>query len=103
MTDPYHSPEDFGLTIVGDLDDDREPYQFSMFVVWKDADNRLYWADDAGCSCPSPFEDYRSISDLCTGSRAECVRAIVEWVDGDAYFAERAGNLGRAVRELARS
>lgn len=69
MKDVYCNPEEFGLTTVGQIDwDDRDDYGFSMTVVWKDKDGKLYWAFDSGCSCPSPFEDFHDINQLETGS-----------------------------------
>ncbi len=101
--DPYCEPESLGLTTLGELDDRREDYQFSMFVVWTGNDGRLYWADDSGCSCPMPFEDYRTLADLCTGTRSDCVRAMNAWIDGDPYFADAAGRLKRAIRDVVLS
>ena len=73
----YNEPEEFGLTVVGDSDANGD-YEFDMFVVWTDG-KHLFWATDSGCSCPSPFEDFRAVSDLSTGSRDDCLRAIDAW------------------------
>ena len=59
----YYSPEDFNLTIV-DMVEKEPDYDFDMIVVWSDAENNLYWATDAGCSCPVPFENHTTISSL---------------------------------------
>ncbi|MGW1739985.1 DUF7574 domain-containing protein [Nocardia sp. NPDC001965] len=57
MNDPYYTPEKYGLRIVGDVDFSSGCYEFDLTVVWQDvATGDLYYADDAGCSCPSPFE-----------------------------------------------
>lgn len=62
---PYYYPENMGLEILTTLDDYSLSYEFDMFVVWKSIDgDALYYASDSGCSCPSPFEDYTSVSDL---------------------------------------
>lgn len=54
----YYSPEKFGLEIVGTINWVNEPYTFNLTVVWRrPADGQLFYASDAGCSCPSPFED----------------------------------------------
>lgn len=76
-TNPYYHPEVHGLTIVGSVDCDGD-YGFDMFVVWTDG-KALYWGQDSGCSCPSPFEDANTLGDLCSGSRKECLRAIDAW------------------------
>lgn len=53
----YMNPEAFGLELVGSVDWTDEPYQFDMTAVWRDPDTgALFYADDAGCSCPLPFE-----------------------------------------------
>lgn len=57
---PYYNPEKFGLEIVAELNPFLS-YEFDMVIVWKDKEGNLYWAADAGCSCPTPFEEYTSI------------------------------------------
>lgn len=54
---PYYTPDRFGLEWLENFEWSDEPYRFDMTVVFKDAEGRFYWADDCGCSCPSPFED----------------------------------------------
>lgn len=58
MTTVYYSPEDYGLQTVGNLDEDGLDYEFHILAIWKDEEGRIYWAEDSGCSCPSPFEDF---------------------------------------------
>ena len=57
MSNIYYNPDHFGLEIVAELDLNDVPYQFDMVIVWKDTVEKLWWAGDDGCSCPSPFED----------------------------------------------
>lgn len=52
----YCSPEKFGLTAIGEIDFSDGSYCFDYTVVWRDAEGQLLYADDSGCSCPSPFE-----------------------------------------------
>ena len=59
----YYNPEDHGLTIVASVDAGGD-YDYDTLLVFEDADGNLYWADDAGCSCPVPFEDYEGVGDL---------------------------------------
>lgn len=54
--DVYSQPEHFGLSIVGDIQWDEPCYSYNLTVVWKDDSGNLYYDDDSGCSCPSPFE-----------------------------------------------
>lgn len=53
----YSQPEKFGLTILHVADDPEACYSFALLVVWTDADGKLFYAEDSGCSCPEPFED----------------------------------------------
>lgn len=67
--DPYYNPEEFGLTIIGTMEWHLASYEYDMTVVWQDAEGKLYWASDSGCSCPSPFEEYKTLDSLETGTR----------------------------------
>lgn len=63
--DPYYSPDEFGLEIVGEIEWMDEPFEFDMTVVWRDpSTGQFYAADDSGCSCPSPFEGFHARADL---------------------------------------
>lgn len=70
---PYNRPGNFGLEFIGEIEWDEESFQFNLTAVWRDAENSnvLFWASDAGCSCPSPFEDLKGRDDLYTGTRME--------------------------------
>jgi len=59
----YYSPEKFGLTVV-DEDERGGSYEFDTIVLWQHEDGTYYWAEDNGCSCPTPFESFRSLADL---------------------------------------
>jgi hypothetical protein len=76
----YSEPEKFGLTIVGTLDDGGA-YEFDMFLVLRDEAGNYYTADDAGCSCPSPFEDFTSMDKLDGPyTRDQVLAAMEEWI-----------------------
>jgi hypothetical protein len=72
------NPEKLGLEIVGDADDSEE-YSFDQFVVWKDATGQLYYASDSGCSCPTPFENYKTVESLTKGTVTEIHAALDQW------------------------
>lgn len=59
--DVYYQPEKFGLEVVAELALDDEPYSFDILVVWRHSSGLLFSAHDAGCSCPSPFENFTSL------------------------------------------
>ena len=59
------NPEKLGLSIFGRLEASKAYYGFHELIVWRqDATGDLFYASDEGCSCPAPFEDYRSVEDL---------------------------------------
>lgn len=63
--DPYYQPEKFGLTKLHEIDDPGASYSFDMIVLWRhDETGALYYAQDSGCSCPSPFEGFTSLGKL---------------------------------------
>ncbi len=72
----YCNPESFGLRIFAETRNEAMDYAFSMFVVWQDAAGQLFWAEDAGCSCPDPFEDITEIEQLNTIIGADGLEAF---------------------------
>jgi len=61
---PYYNPECLNLTIIDSLDEDID-WSFNTIILWQHNEtNELYWAQDSGCSCPKPFEDYSTLEDL---------------------------------------
>lgn len=79
MPDLYHHPESIGLAVVGELDAG-QGYEYDKFAVWTDKRGHLFWAVDAGCSCPTPFED-ETLESLNTGPITEMRRQAVSWWD----------------------
>lgn len=61
----YYSPEKHGLVPVAEIELDGESYSFHIRCVWRHTETGvLYTAEDSGCSCPSPFEEYNSLESL---------------------------------------
>jgi hypothetical protein len=62
----YH-PENFDppLRIVASLNAYEENYTFDIFLVVQEVETgRVHVGSDSGCSCPIPFEDFRSLGDF---------------------------------------
>jgi len=60
---PYYDvndrPNEVGLFSLGGLSDYRGSYEFHIMLVVQHAPSgRIFYAEDAGCSCPTPFEDF---------------------------------------------
>lgn len=62
--DVYYQPERFGLTPVAEIDYSSGMYEFHLRIVWRHSSGLLLTARDAGCSCPSPFEDLTSLEQV---------------------------------------
>lgn len=78
---PYYDPEKFGLQIIGEVDYSSGSYEFDLTVVWRDmTSGRLLYADDSGCSCPSPF-DQHGIDTMTPATPHEVGRHLSDRVD----------------------
>lgn len=82
QNDLYFQPEAFGLRVIGQLNDPEASWSFDDLIVWQHEETgKIYYATDAGCSCPSPFEDYTSLE------QATEVISIHDFIDGvEDYF-----------------
>lgn len=55
----------YGLKIVGELDDANSNYSFHRLIVWQNEHTKEFrFATSSGCSCPMPFEDFKSWDQL---------------------------------------
>lgn len=93
--DVYNQPEAFGLTILAELDGGRS-YDFDYIVLFQHDDGTLFWAWDAGCSCPEPFEDFTSLSDLGLLERETFSDFEDEVMSHDSPLAERQDMIRKA-------
>lgn len=87
--DVYYQPEAFGLQVIGTLNNPEADYDFHMFAVWKHEETgKIYYASDAGCSCPSPFEDYTSLDKLSEViSMHDFIDDVKEYFESNARYA----------------
>lgn len=75
---PYYDPEKCGLEIVVNISKDIS-YEFDMVIVWKDVETgKLYMGHDSGCSCPTPFENFKSLDDMTEITNIKEYRAFFE-------------------------
>lgn len=95
-TSVYYSPDKHDLEVVGDLELYEPNYSFDTVVAWRHVPTgEVYWAHDSGCSCPSPFENYNSVSDL-TKISSENFSDLEEFV-AHAYDANARADFLRKV------
>lgn len=94
MVDMYSSPEHFGLTTFGEIQWGEPSYDFDLTVVWRrNFDGAFVYAEDSGCSCPSPFEG-TGIEDL---ARATPLAAFKAHLDERAAEAKGWGGTDQSV------
>jgi hypothetical protein len=94
----YSNPEEYGLTMVGEVDWNDEPYEFCLTVVWRDEAGNLYWGEDEGCSCPEPFEN-QNRDDLTQGSFFEIAEHLITSAKEHPNAADAAVELIGRLRE----
>lgn len=109
---PYSTPEAYGLATVGEVEWGDGCYSFDLTVVWRDTTTgALYYADDSGCSCPTPFQD-TGRDDLTLIDRPqtlidhinERISELYEWNETENERAKGdAGQLVQKVRKAAAS
>lgn len=99
----YDAPEKFGLTTIGEIDYSTGCYEFDLTVVWRDAPGQLYYGDDSGCSCPSPFEG-QGMDDLTPCTPAELQAHLQKRADEQLYddSAEQDRHAARIVELMGR-
>lgn len=80
MTNIYYSPEAYGLEVIATLDYYEPNWSFDMVVVWRSDDGRLFYGIDSGCSCPSPFEDWK-VDDLTEFNNALEMADVIKGIE----------------------
>lgn len=99
----YHSPEKFGLAMVGEMDMAEPNYSFNMLVVWRDERGQFWVGHDSGCSCPAPFESIEDVNELDGPHDKGSLYARVDYLITD-YLEDEYASYGRyAEAELRKS
>jgi hypothetical protein len=99
MSNFYYDPQDFRLTPIGEVDWSDGNYCFDLTVVWqRDFDGKIVYAEDSGCSCPSPFEE-QGPEDLTVCKPAE-LQAHIEQRGKDACYGDRAAEIADLMHRV---
>jgi hypothetical protein len=83
----YYEPKDYGLTFVGTVQWDDEPYTFDITGIWQGKTGHLFYADDSGCSCPAWFES-TTVDDLVAVTWAELYDHLHDRLTEDSSWRE---------------
>lgn len=99
----YYEPEKYGLKPIGEIDWSSGSYEFDLTVVWqRELDGVLVYAEDSGCSCPSPFES-AGVDDLVVlrnrGGLNE-FKAHCEERQKNAYDGDRSSEVAQLVERM---
>lgn len=74
---PYYNPDKLGLKIFFSIDTGNT-YEFKKIVIWKDANNSLYWDQDIKIGNNIPFEPNRHDLKLLSLSNRDCFFKVVK-------------------------
>lgn len=103
---PYYNPEALGLEIVGEMNWSEPDYSFDFTVVWKQARGKYWIGSDAGCSCPSPFEDITDINELDGPHTKEGLRKRLDYLieercdDKESYYSFSKATMKKSASDL---
>lgn len=78
---PYYEPEACGLELLLEFDEPNLSYEYNTLLFFKDLETGdIYCVEDSGCSCPTPFENVRSLADMTLVSNADdAIREFDYW------------------------
>jgi hypothetical protein len=79
----YYNPEKFGLIVIAELEDSQAHYDYDTIVAWRHTDGTVYWQQDSGCSCPTPFEQFGDLASL--NRAAPDLRDLIAAVDAHQH------------------
>ena len=97
----YYSPESFGLEPVGEVEFSDGFYQFDLLAAWRHKESgRLYYAEDSGCSCPSPFEGFGSVEELTPVADRDELRSRLEHRASKIGLSGASEDIKRDIRAL---
>lgn len=85
----YNKPERFGLELKASVDFGGS-WEFDIFALFQDDDGCWFMAHDSGCSCPSPFEGYKSAESIHDGrvfSITDVEKFMMAYGAGDKSYA----------------
>jgi hypothetical protein len=86
----YYNPGECGMELLATLDAELS-YEFEIVILLRDREGSLFAAYDAGCSCPTPFEDVRGLGDLTPVRSEDDLASIIKSREGE-YFSWDSGD-----------
>jgi hypothetical protein len=100
MPNIYYQPEAFEAEVIGSVEWTDESYSFDTTLILRGNDGKLYWGDDSGCSCPSPFENFYVLSDFETGTFMELSDHLQERLSGNYACVDAAAEVAEVMKRI---
>lgn len=102
------TPADLKCTVIGEIDDPNACYSFDIFMVFQhDASGRIFYGQDSGCSCPTPFENYHfngpdktSFTEVTRTNLEDFVKELWAHFDGEPSLQDEKRDVEAKVREV---
>ena len=96
---PVSTPWKYKLVPVDEIEWSDGCYEFNTTVVLRSEDGRLCYAEDSGCSCPTPF-DGQTEEDLTWVTREE-LQAHLESRSKSSYSGSREAEIADLMLKVA--
>lgn len=95
----YYEPESCGLRLVASLEKDLS-YEYDTIILVQCAQTGSLWlCHDAGCSCPTPFEEVHSFADMTPLRSERQIDLFIDQHDSDGEYAFRQPDLNEFRRK----
>lgn len=95
----YYNPQNCGLELVGTAEEEPE-YNFHIVLLLRDVlSGRFFMAEDAGCSCPIPFENHRGVSKLTEVQDISQAISFLNHCESNRGWGDEGASMRRAIRD----
>lgn len=99
----YYYPETWDLTSLGEIDRSRGSYVYDTIVFWQHKETKkIYSAQDSGCSCPIPFEDFNFLKDLTLVETLKQAKDLLDEFCGGSYSGEEVRVMHEVVELISK-
>lgn len=92
---------ELGLTGIAEAYMSEPCWSFDLVGAWKDANGGIYISTDAGCSCPTPWENHGQMDDF-TGplTKAQAIEEATSLWKGDSDFGYDPAAFARFIAKI---
>ena len=99
-------PDDLKIETFGQLDDPDASYSFhTLYIIRHIKSGRIFWQEDSGCSCPSPFEndhfygpDETSFEEITKANMEQFLQTMDRFYEGHASLTDEKRDIANRLR-----